>query len=133
MHLFDELWSKIFKGDICEVLELILFCKRPDHGTAISVFEEGFEETADSIFLVDGFAESFLELECFFKILFGCDWLLIGVNKLQGEVSDNPHEGREILGILLWVCVLGATPSLDLDILGQVDDEGQVIQLSFIN
>ena len=51
----------------------------------------------------------------------------ICVHKLQREVAHDPHERREVLGVLLGVRVLVAAAGLDLDVLRQVDHQGQVV------
>ena len=58
---------------------------------------------------------------------------MVGVNQLQSKVTDHPQQSREVLGVLLGICVVIASAGFDLDVLGEVDDEGQVIEFGLIN
>ena len=104
-------------------MKLIFFGQRTDHGAAIAFLEEALKQASNSIFLIDGLAEAFLVLECFFKILFGGDRLLLFVHQLEGEVADHPHERGEILRVLLGVGIVSASAGFDLDILREVDNQ----------
>jgi hypothetical protein len=75
----------------------------------------------------------FLVTERFLEILFTSDWFLLRVNKLQCEVTHYPHETREVLCILFWVCFLFDTAGLNLNVLGQVYDKTQLLQGVFID
>ena len=72
--------------------------------------------------------------KCLLKILLRGDLLSLLVDQLKGEVPDNPHEGWKILGVFLWVHVILVEPRLfDLDVLGQIDDQREVLEGVLIN
>ena len=123
MHLLNELGPQILQWDVGQVLELVLLGEWPDHGAAVSFFEERLQKSADPIFLVDCLAESLLALKRLLEVVLRGNGLLLCVDQLQGEVADHPHERWEVGRVLLWVGVVLATSSLDLDVLGQIDHQ----------
>ena len=70
VHLLHELGAQVLKGDVRQVLKLVLIGEGPDHGAAVALFEETFEEAPNSIFLVDRLAEAFLILQCLLQVVF---------------------------------------------------------------
>ena len=52
---------------------------------------------------------------------------------MEREVADDPHERWEVLRVLLRIGVFIGATSLDLDVLGQVDNQRQVVQFGLIN
>ena len=58
---------------------------------------------------------------------------MVGVDKLEGEVADDPHERGEVLRVLLGVRVLVTSACFDLDVLSEVDDEAEIVELRLIN
>ena len=70
VHLLHELGAQVLKGDVCKVLKLVLIGEGPDHGAAVALFEETFEEAPNSIFLVDRLAEAFLILQRLLQVVF---------------------------------------------------------------
>ena len=58
---------------------------------------------------------------------------MVGVNQLQSKVTDHPQQSREVLGVLLGICVVIASAGFDLDVLGEVDDKREIVQLRFID
>ena len=52
--------------------------------------------------------------------------LILGIEKLQSEIANDPHKAREVLAIVIKLCVLIRWSSLDLNILSEVDDKGEV-------
>ena len=70
VNLFDKLWSEVIKRDVGQVLQLTLIGQGADHGAAVALLEEALEQTADSIFLVNRLAKTFLVLERFFQVVF---------------------------------------------------------------
>jgi hypothetical protein len=133
VHLFNELRSQLIKWYVSQVLELTLIGQWSDHSGTVTLLEEGFQQSSDSILLVDGLTESFLILQGLLEVVLGCDWLLVRVNQLKGEVTDHPHQRGEILGVLLGVGLIRPSTGLDLNVLSKVDDERQVVELGFIN
>ena len=67
-----------------------------------------------------------------FEVVFRCNRLGVSIDKLEREVADDPHERREVLGVLLWVGVVVAAARLNLDVLREVNDQAQVVQLRLI-
>ena len=66
-------------------------------------------------------------LKSLFKVVFRCNRLGVGIDELQREVADDPHERWEVLGVLLRVRVVVAATSLDLNILREIDDQAEVV------
>jgi hypothetical protein len=65
----------------------------------------------DGLFLIGVFGDVYGSKDVF-EVLSVADGLLGGVNESEGEVSDDPHEEREILRVffkfladLCWICV----------------------------
>jgi hypothetical protein len=53
---------------------------------------------------------------------------------LEGEVTNHPHEGGEILRVLLGVNLFLADPlGLEMNVLGEVDDKGKVREGVFVD
>jgi len=125
--LLDELRSQLFHRDVGEVLKLVLFREWTNHSATVTILEETFEQAADSIFLIDGLTETLLVLKGFLQVVFRCNWLRIGIDELQGEITDDPHQRREVLGVLFGIGVFVAAASFDLNVLGEVDDETEVV------
>lgn len=70
MNLFHKLWSEVIKRDVSQVLQLAFIGEGADHGATVTLLEEALEQAADSIFLVNCLAETFLVLERFFQVVF---------------------------------------------------------------
>ena len=70
VHLFLELRPEVLKGNVSEVLQLVLFGEWSDHGATVTLFEEAFQEASDTVFLVDGLAETFLVLKSLLEVVF---------------------------------------------------------------
>jgi len=66
VDLFDELRPQSFQRDVRQVLQLVFLGQGSDHGAAVAFFEEGFEQAADSVFLVNRLAETLLVLKSLF-------------------------------------------------------------------
>lgn len=67
--------------------------------------------------------------ESLLEILFWGDLLAFLVDKLESEVSNDPHERWEILGIFFRVdVILIKSRALDLDMLGQINNQGEVLE-----
>jgi hypothetical protein len=70
-----------------------------------------------------------------FEVLLGSDLIAIGVDELQREISEDPIESREVLSEELRVVVVVLLPldGVELDVLGEVDHETEVLQGILIN
>lgn len=99
-------------------MKLVLPGEGSDHGAAVPFFEKRLEQPADTVFLLYAFGEAFLVPKCLFKVLLTGYGLQLGVDQLEGEVSDNPHEAGEVLGVLLGVCLFFDAARLNLNVLG---------------
>ena len=133
MHLLHELGSQVVQRDVRQILQLVFLGERPDHGAAVALFEEALEQAPDSVLLVDGLTEAFLGLEGLLQVVFRGDRFGVCIDELQGEVTNDPHERREILGVLFRIRVFIGPSCLDLDVLCQVDNEREVVQLGLID
>ena len=58
---------------------------------------------------------------------------MVLIDELQSEVSDDPHEGGEVLRVLFRVSIIVTATGLNLDVFGQIDDETQVVELGLVN
>ena len=133
MDLLNELRSQLVHRDICQALQLTLLSEWSNHGVAVTFFEERLEQTSDTVLLVNSITETFLILECLFQVFPGGNWLRILVNKLESEITHNPHQCWEVLSILFGVSFVVTSASLDLNVLCQIDDKGEIIKLGLIN
>lgn len=59
--------------------------------------------------------------------------LAFRVDQLEREVAHDPHQRWEVLSVLLRIGFLAPTACLDLDVLGQVDNQAEVVELGLIN
>ena len=82
VHLLNELGPQVVQRDIRQVLQLVFLGQWSNHSAAIALLEETFQKAPDSIFLIDSLAETFLVLQGFFKVVFGCDRLRVCVDEL---------------------------------------------------
>ncbi len=103
--------------------------ERPYHCATVTIFEEGLHETSNSVLLLHAIREALLLRQSLLQVVLGGDGLAIEVSQLQGEVTDYPHEGGEVLLVLFRIDIfLTAAVRLDVDVLGQVDDQREVLQ-----
>ena len=58
---------------------------------------------------------------------------MVLIDELQSEVSDDPHEGGEVLRVLFRVSIIVTATGLNLDVFSQIDDETQVVELGLVN
>ena len=100
---------------------------------AITFFEERLEQTSDTILLVDSVTKAFLVLEGLFQVFPGGNWFGILINKLECEVTHNPHQCWEVLCIIFGVSFVVASTSLDLDVLSKIDDKRKVVKFRLID
>jgi len=52
VHLLNELGAQVVEGDVRQVLKLIFLRQGSDHGAAIALLEETFEQAPNSILLI---------------------------------------------------------------------------------
>jgi hypothetical protein len=90
---------------------------------AITLLEEGLEQATNSVLLVNGIAETLLGLQSLFQVFTGGNRFRVLVNQLEGEVTNNPHQGGEVLGVIFGITVVAASTGLDLNVLSQIDDK----------
>ncbi len=68
------------------------------------------------------------------EVLFGADGVPFWVLQLEGEVSDDPVEGGEVGSDLIGIFpFLVGRGGLQLDVLGQVDDQAEVLNGGLID
>ena len=110
-------------------MELVFVSQWPDHGDAVPIGEETLQEPPDPVLLLHTVGESLLALERLLEVVLRGDGLALSIDQLEGEVSNDPHERWEVLGILLWINIfLADAGALDLDMLGQVDHKREVLK-----
>ena len=133
VHLFYKLGPQVIKRNVSQILELVFFCQRSNHRATVTFFEKRLQKTSNAVLLINGFRKTFLVLESFFEVIFWGYRFLFTVDKLEGEIADNPHEWGEVCGILFRICVFVSTARLNLNVLCEVDYQTQVVKLGFVN
>lgn len=134
MHLLDKLRSQLLHGNVDKILEGILIRKRSDHRDTVAIGEEAFEQAPNPIFLVNRLGESLLLAKCLLEVLLGVDGVTFLVNQLQCEVAHNPHKRWKVLRKILRVdFFIIDTGTFYLDVLGQVDNEIQILKGVLVN
>jgi hypothetical protein len=75
-----------------------------------------------------------LILEGFFKVLLWRNGFSLLVDELESEVSHNPEEGGEVLGVLFGVGLVARHSAVfNLNVLGQVYNQRQILKSVFID
>ena len=133
LDLVNELRSQLLKIHVCEVLELVFLGEGTDHGAAVPLLEETFEQTANAVLLLDRLTEALLVCEGLLEVLFARDWFRLSVQQLKREVPHDPHEAGEVLGELLRVGFFARTSRLDLNVLCEVDHQRKLLERIFID
>lgn len=52
---------------------------------------------------------------------------------MQGEVTHDPHQRREVLGVLIRVSIIVTTTGLNLNVLREVNDEAEIVELGLVD
>ena len=82
MYLLDKLRPQFLHWHLSQVLEAALISQRSDHGAAVALLEKALKHAADPILAFNSLTEAFLAAECFLKVIFARDWLLLSIDQL---------------------------------------------------
>lgn len=52
---------------------------------------------------------------------------------MEGEVTHDPHQRGEVLGVLIRVGIIVTTTGLNLNVLREVNDEAEIVELGLVD
>jgi len=81
----------------------MLFFNRSDKRATFSIFEKVFDESPDSILLLNDIGASLLFSQSAFKVLLDSDVISLFILKFQAKISQNPNQTWKILCHFIWV------------------------------
>jgi len=132
--LLLEFLPQLFKRKVLEILQICLIRERADHGNTVSFFEVAFEELSDAVLLGNVVSDAVLLVKGFLEVFSGCDFFSFFVLELEGKVSDNPHEGWEILGKIFRFDVFYVGLLLfEVNVLCYLKHKTHILQGSLVN
>ena len=88
--MLNKIWSEHIIRKRVQLLEHDFLFNRSDKCVTVSVFEEMFDESTDSVTIFNLLAASLLFSKTVLKVLFWFDRIIILVEKSKCKVSNHP-------------------------------------------
>lgn len=89
-HLLDELWSEFAILDLLQGLKVSLLLSRTHHCIAVTILEEVYHKSTDSVLFLDVVRGTLLLLKCIFQVLFRSHGVSVLILESQGKIPHYP-------------------------------------------